>query len=162
MIDLDVFIVNLSVTRPQAVVLMWLESYWTGSAMHIYGVQCLRFLGNHWSASCHQSISRTKSWRFVLFYTTIKLKYLFLYLWCTVSTCKYQYPSWNDWVCIYVTNIHIKYYWYVTVFLSPDFTISCWHVKRISRAESKDFPPLYSIYILGLNTCWKLCWTAGD
>lgn len=55
---------------------MWLESCWTGSAMHIYGVQCLKFLGNHWSASCHQSISRTKSWRFVLFYSTIKLKYL--------------------------------------------------------------------------------------
>lgn len=129
MIDLDVFIVNLSVTRPQAVVLMWLGSYWTGSAMHIYGVQCLKFLGNHWSASCHQSISRTKSWRFVLFYSTIKLKYMFLYFWCTVSTCKYQYPSWNDWVCIYVTNIHIKYYWYVYCISVTRFyhqLLTCW------------------------------------
>lgn len=83
---------------------MWLESCWTGSAMHIYGVQCLKFLGNHWSASCRQSISRTKSWRFVLFYSTIKLKYMFLYFWCTVSTCKYQYPSWKDRVYMYVCN----------------------------------------------------------
>lgn len=163
MIDLDVFMVNFSVAVDRRL-LFWCD--WNLAGL---GQRCTSTVCSVWSswetigALLVTRVSPGQSHEGLFYFSTIiKLKCLFLYLWCTVSTCKYQYPSWNDWVCIYVTNIHIKYYWYVTVFLSPDFTISCWHVERISRAESEDFPPLYSVYILGLNTCWKLCWTAGD
>ena len=43
-----------------------------------------------------------------------------------------------------------------------DFTISSWHVERISWAESEDFPPMHSVHLLGFDPCWKLCRTAGN
>lgn len=149
MIDLDVFIVNFSVAVDSRL-LFWCD--WNLAGL---GQRCTSTVCSVWSswetigALLVTRVSPGQSHEgLFLFYSTIKLNYMFLYFWCTVSTCKYQYPSWKDWVCMYVTNIHPIYYWYVYCISVTRFyhqLLTCWEnfLDRIWGFPS----PVFNLYI---------------
>lgn len=149
MIDLDVFIVNFSVAVDRRL-LFWCDWNLAGLGQRCTSTVCS--VWGSWETIGALLVARVSPGQshegLFWFYSTIKLKYMFLYFWCTVSTCKYQYPSWNDWVCIYVTNIHIKYYWYVYCISVTRFyhqLLTCWEnfLGRIWGFPS----PVFSLYI---------------
>lgn len=130
MIDLDVFIVNFSVTVDRRL-LFWCDWNLTGLGQRCTSTVCS--VWGSWETIGALLVARVSPGQshegLFLFYSTIKLKYMFLYFWCTVSTSKYQYPSWKDWVCMYVTNIHPIYYWYVYCISVTRFyhqLLTCW------------------------------------